>query len=146
MKLYGSIENKNLYSYFSLNDERDLIEILNCNTELFLNVVKSRLENRQTLKIDSFLNSFQERFEKFHLIKENPEPIVNGWIARAMLVPNETGFSSLSLYMQIPNEATIADFSVNKIPKTDEIQNCEPKINKIYHRSFSQSFGITNHN
>jgi transposase-like protein len=127
VKIYSGIENKNLYSFFSLNDERDLIEILNCNTEIFLNVVKSRLENRQTSKIDAFLSNFQERFEKFHLIKENPEPIINGWIARTMLVKNQNGFSNLSLYMQIPNDATIADFSIGKPPKPMKFRTVSPR-------------------
>jgi hypothetical protein len=131
VKIYSGIENKNLYSYFSLNDERDLIEILNCNTELFLNVVKSRLENRQTIKIDGFMSNFQDRFEKFHLIKEDPEPIINGWIARTMLTKNDNGFSNLSLYMQIPNEATIADFSVGKPPKPMKFRTVSPRSIKF---------------
>jgi hypothetical protein len=131
VKIYASIENKKLYSYFSLKDERDLVEILNCNTELFLNIVKSRLENRQTMKIDSFISDFQERFEKFHLLKEDPEPIINGWIARSMLVKNDNGFSNLSLYMQIPNEATIADFASSKPPKPMRFKTVSPRSIKF---------------
>ncbi|MFW6276471.1 MAG: hypothetical protein ACOC2K_02220, partial [Bacteroidota bacterium] len=67
--------------------------------------------------------AFKTRFEKFHMLKENPEPIINGWIAKQMLEPLEMGFSRLSLYMQLPAKTGFKDFSCGNTPEIIPLPN-----------------------
>jgi hypothetical protein len=73
---------------------------------------------------DSLPNLFQKRFEKFHLLKEDPFPIINSWVAYQMLTPDNFGISKLSLYTQEPYNINFKHFVNNKI-KTADLEHLE---------------------
>ena len=51
----------------------------------FFKRLNERIMMKNTTRFEGLLAAFQARFEKFHMIKYDPEPIINGWIAWWML-------------------------------------------------------------
>jgi hypothetical protein len=84
--------------------------------EYFLQRLQERINKRSTIRFEGLLNAFQRRFEKFHMIKYDPLPIINGWIAWWMLVPLPIGFSRLSLYLQHPFKTYFKNFNCGTLP------------------------------
>lgn len=117
LNVYASFKNKNLLKVFELDGIDDLGIILNKNNGLFVERLKNRLQFRLEFKMDNMMVDLGQRLEKFHLLRENPEPIINALIARQMIVNNDNGFSRVSYYTQIPTEANISDFACGKMPK-----------------------------
>ncbi len=117
LRVYSSFTNQNLLKIFELESISSLKHILTENHGLFKERLKNRLQNRLINRLDNFLVELQDRLDKFHLIRENPEPILNGLIARLMLVNAENGFSRISYYTQVPADANISDFSCGKMPR-----------------------------
>jgi len=117
LNVYSSFKNQNLLKVFELENIEELKNILNKNTGLFVERLKNRLQFRLEHKMDNFLIDLAQRLEKFHLLRENPEPIINALIARQMIVNHDNGFSRISYYTQIPTEANISDFACGKMPK-----------------------------
>lgn len=50
------------------------------------------------------------------MLKDDPEPVVNGWIANEMLKNTDIGFSRLSLYAQTPSITPFRNFSCGDMP------------------------------
>ena len=121
ISVFKSYKNKNLLKVFELNNINELKKLLFDNKELFIDRLKNRLSFRLQHRLDNFILELQNRLEHFHIIRDNPEPIINGLIARLMLVNKENGFSRLSYYSQIPLEASLSDFSCARLPKTQKI-------------------------
>lgn len=117
INIYSSFKNKNLLKIFELHSLNELKLILKENNHLFMERVKNRLNYRMQNKVDNFIFELKERLEKFHLIRENPEPIINALIARSMLVNSIDGFSRLSYYAQMPLDANISDFACARMPR-----------------------------
>jgi hypothetical protein len=69
-------------------------------------------------RFEGLLSAFHKRFEKFHMLKYDPFPIINGWIAWWMLAPLPIGFSRLSLYLQHPHETHFTNFNCGTLPKS----------------------------
>lgn len=117
LDVYSTFKNKNLLKVFELESIEDLKLILNKNNGLFIDRLKSRLHFRLENKMDNFLLDLSLRLDKFHLLREDPEPVINALIARQMIINIDNGFSRLSYYTQIPTEANISDFACGKMPK-----------------------------
>lgn len=126
VKVYNSLDNNNLSKYLKLKKNKHMQDILFSSQEEFIRRVKERIENKKTTRIEGIANAFQTRFEKFHMLKENPEPLINGWIAKSMLNRLSVGFSRLSLYKQIPITASFKDFSCGKMPVQLELSEDSP--------------------
>lgn len=128
IKIYNSLENKSLNRYLKEHSSKNFNEILFSSQEEFIRRVKERLENKQKIRVEGLSSTFQSRFEKFHMLKDDPEPIINGWIAKTMLQRLNTGFSRLSLYMQVPAITTFKSFSCGNIPKPLDLSGDSPVL------------------
>ena len=114
-RIYFSNENTKLAVYLGYNDEKQLFEFLQQNQVQLTEIVKSRLVARTKMFNDSLPNLFQKRFEKFHLLRDSPYPIINSWVANQMLTNDDNGLTKLSLYTQDPYKIQFKHFVKNKI-------------------------------
>ncbi|MBM2814232.1 MAG: hypothetical protein HW421_994 [Ignavibacteria bacterium] len=126
VKIYNSLDNRNLNKYLKNTIDKKLQDILFSSQEEFIRRVKERLENKTKIRIEGLTTSFQARFEKFHMLKDDPYPLINGWVADNMLKPLHFGFSRLSLYSQSPIVTSFKKFSMREMPEpvdlTDDTQ------------------------
>ncbi len=116
-KIFNMLDNKNLKKYLRIHEDKSLSDFLTENQEDFLNRLRYRLENKSELRIEGLLEDFTHRFEKFHMLKDNPEPLINGLVARKMLATTDMGFSRLSLYSQKPSATIFSDFACGNMPQ-----------------------------
>lgn len=128
IEIYNTLDNKALIKYLSLYDKVKLQDILFSSQEDFIKRVRSRIEYRAKNRVDGFINSFQTRFEKFHMLKEDPKPVINGWIAKYNLSRLDFGFSRLSLYRQIPSTTSFKQFSCGINPSVLDINEESPLL------------------
>jgi transposase-like protein len=128
VKIYNSLENKNLSKYLKTKNEKRIQDFLFESQEEFIKRVKDRLDNKNKIRIEGLSGSFQARFEKFHMLKDEPMPIINGWIARTMLSRLTIGFSRLSLYMQVPATTTFKNFSCGNVPTILDLKEDSPLL------------------
>lgn len=103
--------NNNLNKYLKIGNNKYFEDILRGSQEFFCRRLRERMENKNKIRIEGIYNAFQARFEKFHMLKSDPFPLVNGWIAFWMTQNLEFGFSRLSIYMQIPATTSLKLFS-----------------------------------
>jgi len=94
----------------------------------FINRLHERLTQRSTIRFEGLLRAFQNRFEKFHMIKNDPMPIINGWIAMRMLTRQAFGFSRLSLYLQHPYETHFQNLHCGNLPKLVDLSFSSPEM------------------
>jgi hypothetical protein len=115
---YDLQKDKSLLDYLSHFGEDTFRKILLSNSDIFFKRLKERMDNRPKIRVDGLTNAFQARFEKFHMLKDDPYPVINGWIARWMLHRLDFGFSRLAVYMQVPSVTTFKAFSCGNQPLT----------------------------
>jgi hypothetical protein len=113
-RIYFSLYNNRLASQLGLNDEKMLRDYLFTKQSEFVEMLKQRLNFRTKQFNDNLPIIFQKRFEKFHLLKEDPNPIVNSWVANQMLCKDENGLSRLALYTQDYSKLQFKDFVSNQ--------------------------------
>lgn len=94
----------------------------------FMSRLRERLAQRSTIRFEGLLRAFQNRFEKFHMIKHDPLPIINGWIAMRMLSQEVFGFSRLSLYLQGPYETRFQNLRCGNLPKYVDLPIGSPQM------------------
>ncbi len=128
LKIYNSLENSSLNKYLKNHNNKNFQELLFSSQGEFIKRVKERLENKQKTRVEGLSSIFQSRFEKFHMLKDDPQPIINGWIAKTMLQRLNIGFSRLSLYLQIPSVTTFKAFSCGNIPKQLDLSSDSPLL------------------
>jgi transposase-like protein len=128
IRAYESLRNHNLTKYLHNLNEQRLKDVLFNNPESFIRRLKDRMNHRPKTRVDGLMTAFQTRFEKFHMLKDDPIPIINGWIARFMLSRMENGFSRLSLYSQIPSTCSFKAFSCGNLPTVLELQEDSPLL------------------
>ena len=128
VRVYNSLENNNLVKYLKSLKERRMQDILFASQEEFIKRVKERLENKTKTRIEGLSTSFQTRFEKFHMLKDDPYPVINGWIARTMLSRLNTGFSRLSLYSQMPSTTSFKDYAGGNLPTELDLKEDSPLL------------------
>lgn len=128
LKAYDSLKNKNLSRYLKTINERRIKDVLLASHEQFIKRLSDRMENRVKTRIDGLTANFQARFEKFHMLKGDPKPLINGWIAQMMLTRMNVGFSRLSLYLQIPSSTSFKGFSCGNKPQMLFLQEDSPLL------------------
>jgi transposase-like protein len=128
IRTYDSIKNKNLNFYLHNLNESKLKDFLIKNPELFSKRLKERFDNKPKIRLEGLISDFQTRFQKFHMVKDDPYPLINGWIARWMLQQLHSGFSRLSYYIQIPSETTFKNFSCGQIPVQIDLSENSPLL------------------
>lgn len=128
LKAYDSLKNKNLSKYLKNVTDAKLKDILVKSAEMFSKRLRERLDNRNKIRIEGLLNSFQTRFEKFHMVKDDPYPLINGWISRWMLNRLDIGFSRLSVYMQLPVVTSFKYFSCGQLPVLLKLNEDSPLL------------------
>lgn len=116
IKSYETMRSQDLEYYLERNYGKRFKDFLNSNSESLMERIRQRLESRPKIRLEGMISAFQKRFEKFHMLKDNPYPLVNGWIAHWMLDTLEFGFSRLSLYLQSPVHTEFKNFSCGQIP------------------------------
>ncbi len=128
VKMYNSLDNRELSRLLKTYNGHKIQDILFTSQEDFISRVNERFVNISRIRAEGFSNSFQTRFEKFHMLKEDPFPIINGWIARFMTSRLDIGFSRLSLYQQIPCSTSFKAFSCGERPKELSIKWDSPQL------------------
>ena len=114
-KIYFLNGNLKLAHFLGYKNEDLLFSFLMKNRVVFMEILKDRLFARTKLYNDNLPYMFQKRFEKFHLLKDDPCPIINGWIANCMLQSDNNGINRLALYTQEPYAISFKKFAVNDI-------------------------------
>ncbi len=125
---YDSLKNNNLNDYLRSIKEKRLKDVLAKSPEHFIRRLNERMELRPRTRIDGLLRAFQARFEKFHMLKDDPDPIVNGWISRWMLNRLDAGFSRLAYYVQIPSSTSFKSFSCGNMPNGLNLSEDSPLL------------------
>jgi hypothetical protein len=113
---YKINQSSPLENYLVIFKDKRMKQIVLDSKEYFLQRLQERINKRSAIRFEGLLNAFQRRFEKFHMIKYDPLPIINGWIAWWMLVPLPIGFSRLSLYLQHPFKTYFKNFNCGTLP------------------------------
>lgn len=113
---YKINESNRLANYLVIFKDKRMKQIVLDSKDYFINRLQDRISKKPTIRFEGLLNAFQTRFEKFHMIKYDPLPIINGWIAWWMLVPLQIGFSRLSLYLQCPCQTHFKNFNCGTLP------------------------------
>lgn len=114
-RIYFCNENTKLAQYLGIPNDVAMLNFIVKNKDTFTKILTHRLHLRQKLFNDNLPNMFQKRFEKFHLLKEDPLPIINSWIASRMLTPDSNGLTKFALYTQQPFLMKFKHFVKNKI-------------------------------
>ncbi len=117
VKNYTCNDNKNMIEYFNFKDEKELTNWLISKQNIFFSRIRLRNESLPKHRIEHLLTNFQSRFEKFHLLKDDPTPIVNLWIIKEMLSKIDDNFSQFSYFLQKPMDITFQHFLLNKTTK-----------------------------
>lgn len=114
-KFFDSYANDNLKKFLSFQDSNDIKKSLFFKHEDFLKKIRNRMDNLSMINIDGLMLDFDVRFGKFHLLRENPKPLINSWIACKMMEKTELGFSRVSYYSQMPSKSDYADFACGNV-------------------------------
>ena len=126
VKSIETLKNKNLNKYLNNSHDSKLFDILRSSPERFSKRLKERIDNKPKIRVEGLTHAFQSRFEKFHMIKGDPYPVINGWIARFMLTALDIGFSRLSMYMQIPCDTSFKSYTCGNRPKVMQLKEDSP--------------------
>ena len=113
---YKITQSTKLANYLVIFKDKRMKQIVLDSQDCFINRLQERISKKPTIRFEGLLRAFQKRFEKFHMIKYDPFPIINGWIGWWMLVPLPIGFSRLSLYLQHPHETHFKNFNCGTLP------------------------------
>ena len=120
---YNTLENQLLQNHLRKTFRMDLREALMGSYHDFIASVNKKSEQKTLNRVDCLAEDFKARFERFHMIKDDPRPIINGWIALKMLERLEFGSNRLSLYNQRILTVDFMDFTQNVMPQYVEIGN-----------------------
>lgn len=112
IKTFYEYDNKTLESIIT-NFDNSFEGYLNSFSENFINEIEKRCEVTTTSN-DSLLEDFKERFEKFHMIKCEPEPLINGWISYNMIKKLDCGFNRLEYYLKEKVNIDFEKYSKNE--------------------------------
>lgn len=113
---YKTNQSCKLKNYLVLFKDKRMKDIVLDSRNYFIDRLHERINEKPKIRFEGLLRAFQRRFEKFHMIKYDPVPVINGWIAWWMLVPLSIGFSRLSLYLQQPSKTYFTNFNCGTLP------------------------------
>ncbi len=125
---YDICSNQNLSRYLKISNDKFFHEVLKNSPDFFCKRLKERLDNKPKIRVEGLSNAFQARFEKFHMLKSDPFPLVNGWIAKWMVQSLDIGFSRLAIYMQIPVSTSFRAFACGQKPMLNLISIDSPVL------------------
>jgi hypothetical protein len=125
---YQTNQSTKLENYLVIFKDKRMKNIVLNSKDDFFRRLNERILMKSKTRFEGLLAAFQERFEKFHMLKYNPAPIINGWIAWWMLIPLPIGFSRLSLYLQHPYETHFKDFHCGTLPKRLDLPIDSPEM------------------
>ncbi len=125
---YKANQNHQFANYLVIFKDKRMKEIVLNSKEYFINRLQERINQKPTIRFEGLCKAFQKRFEKFHMIKYDPLPIINGWVAWWMLGPLPIGFSRLSLYLQHPCETHFKNFNCGTLPKFLDLPVDSPEM------------------
>jgi hypothetical protein len=114
---YESNRSSHLNNYLVIFKDKKMKNLVLTSQDHFINRLQERIGMKYKTRFEGLLAAFHHRFEKFHMLKYDPYPIINGWIAWWMLAPLPIGFSRLSLYLQNPHETHFTNFNCGTLPK-----------------------------
>lgn len=109
--------------YLTIFKDPRMKKVLISKREEVMHRLLVRLKKIGTTRLEGLIAALQERFKAFRFLKEDPWPIINGWIAWYMLQNLEIGYSRLALYMQKPMATSFKSFSFGQIPEPAVIDN-----------------------
>ncbi len=118
-------------NYLVIFKDKRMKQIVLDSKDYFMERIQERIKRRPSIRFEGLCSAFQKRFEKFHMIKYDPLPIINGWIAWWMLVPLPIGFSRLSLYLQHPCETHFKNFNCGSLPIPLNLPLDSPEMKKF---------------
>ncbi|GAB5465684.1 MAG: hypothetical protein Kapaf2KO_11200 [Candidatus Kapaibacteriales bacterium] len=116
-KLYSSFQNQTLKRYVKEYSGESLQGFLTSHLNEYVASVDRKCKDKSNFRIEDLHQTFSQRFEKFHTIKSDPQPMVNGWIALHMTEDSQSGFSRYSYFAQKPLRIDLESFSGSKPPK-----------------------------
>ncbi len=131
IKACDNLKSDNFAKYLKRINAPTINEFIRKNPELFIKRLKERLDNRPKIRVEGLINGFRERFEKFHMIKNEPEPLINGWLSKWMLEELDFGFNRLSLYLNLPCKVDFKDFTCGNIPSIQILNKESKKLNSF---------------
>lgn len=115
-RIMVSLDNKTVLEQLGINDYRQLMDYFISHQNEFTEKLRQKLETKPIHKNDALIVKFQERFDKFYMLKEDPEPIINAWIANTMLYKNGYTYNSFTLYSQKLIEMDLKHYATGVIP------------------------------
>lgn len=122
LQAFETFDSNILSDYLKKRNASKIEDIILNHPEHFTKRLKERLDSRPRIRVEGLSSAFQARFEKFHMLKGEPFPVVNAWIAKWMLNKQDFGFNRLSIYMQIPANANFKQFSCGQVPETSKFK------------------------
>jgi hypothetical protein len=125
---YKANQNHQFANYLVIFKDKRMKEIVLNSKDYFINRLQDRINKKPTIRFEGLCRAFQKRFEKFHMIKYDPLPIINGWVAWWMLAPQPIGFSRLSFYLQHPYETHFKNFNCGTLPKPINLPIDSPEM------------------
>lgn len=117
-----------LEDYLVIFKDKRMKQIVLDSREYFVRRLLDRINQQPTTRFEGLLNAFEKRFQKFHMIKYDPYPVINAWIAWWMLEQLPIGFSRLSLYLQCPCETHFKNFNCGTLPRPLDLDLDSPEM------------------
>ncbi len=117
-----------LEDYLVIFKDKRMKQLVLNSRENFVNRLRERINQQPTTRFEGLLCAFEKRFHKFHMIKYDPYPLINAWIAWWMLEQLPIGFSRLSLYLQCPCETHFTNFNCGTLPKPLDLDFDSPEM------------------
>lgn len=111
----------------------------------FSNEFIKEIEKRCDLTLnssDTLLIDFKDRFEKFHMIKCEPDPLINGWISYNMVKKLHCGFNRLDYYLREITNINFEKFSNNE--KFNKKSISEEKLKKFVYELGTRFVNVPN--
>ena len=109
--------------YLAIFKDPQMRKVLMGEREQVLQRLLVRLKKIGTTRLEGLIASLQDRFKAFRFLKEDPWPVINGWIAWYSVQNLEIGYSRLALYVQKPVTTSFKEFSCGQIPEPTVIDN-----------------------
>ena len=127
IKMYDLLDNKSLEYYLNKLHKTTFSNYITELKEDFFTEIEKRCLVTKDSSNDALVNDFKDRFEKFHMVKCEPTPLINSWIANNMLKKLACGLSRFEYYKQTPNSLSFKDFAENNIKVKSNIKDIDFK-------------------
>jgi len=115
-RLYQGFKNQSLKEFIQQYAGTTIKGFLSSHHNSYVASVQHKCKDKSNFRIEDLHKVFSRRFEKFHTLKNDPKPLVNGWIALHMTTNTNTDFSRLSYYAQKPLLIDLESYSENRPP------------------------------